>query len=401
MQNLEWAFQGGTFLAAFLFAVVGLAAISLHSHYAAGSSGQGSGHRWLIVAIASAFLAECSVAGGVLTWIVLPFCAFLAGVRRRTVILLSGVSIVGIGVYLIGYRRPGNFSDPFESIGHLGQVFAFVIAYFGESWHFVFARIGSAVTMVALLAIALFAVWRLRRPQRFEPVQAFALSLALMMLLTAFITALGRQLNGVGQAREGRYQTPAMLFWWAVAVLILTSLVRAKGHYRTRALVAFQVACLACFTAEARRFPNLLEDHLETRSIRNTAGLAIAAGVYDEDQIRSIYPLPSAVPPTYEFMLNAGLMTPPFPEIQDIGKNLGSLFLVQPEGTCAGSTELIDRIALHHDGTQDLEAAGWAYYPARREDLERVLAATSDGKIVGVGVSGVYRPDIAASHPEV
>ena len=333
----------------------------------------------------------------------MPVCAALLGVKRRIVILLSGVAVAGIGVYLVGYQSPRG-ADPFQSIRHLDLVFAFVVAYFAESWHFVAAGLGPAATIVALLAIAWIVVRRIQRPAQWEPLQAFAFSLALTMLLTAIISALGRQALGVGEARAGRYQTPAMLFWWALVLYLVTRLTCGNKriiHYRAYVFVALQVVFLGAFVAEARRFSELLEMHQEIRSSRDTAGLAIEAGIYDESQIRAIHPRPATVPPTYSFLVQKGLMTPPFEEFSYVGKNLGSMFSVLPAASCLGSTDLIYRIALHGDGRkQDLFAAGWGYHPERKEAFRRVLAATPEGTIVGVGVSGVHRPDIAATHPE-
>lgn len=403
MPNFYWAFQGA-YLSAFLFAVVALAGISLYAHYERESPRKTIGAKWLILPVSAAFLAECNLASGVLTWIMLPVCAALLGVRRRIVILLSGLALPAIGVYLVGYRTPGESSDPLQSIRSLTRVFAFVVANLAESWHFVGAGVGPAATVIALLAIAWFVVRKLLRAERLQPVQGFALCVALMMLLTAFVTALGRQGFGLQHARIGRYQTPAMLFWWALALLLMTSITRTDGrmaHYGAYVFVALQVIFLVLFLAEAGWFPELLQTYVSDGFTWSTAGLAVEAGIYDEPQIRYIFPKPSVVPPTYSFLIKQGLMTPPFEEFHDVGKNLGSVFSVLPAGTCVGSTELIHRIALHGDATQDLFAAGWGYYPAGKKTFRRVLAATPEGMIVGIGISGSYRPEVAAAHPGV
>ena len=401
LQNFEWAFQG-TFLSANMFAVMALAGVSLYAHYEREPHREHFASKWLILAVSAAFLAECNLASGVLTWAILPVCAVLLGVRPRISILLSGVAVAGIGVYMIGYHAPDNLSDPFRSIRHIDLVFGFVVAYFAESWHFVIARFGPAVTAITFFAIGWIVIRTIRRPGRWEPLEAFAFSLVLMMLLNAFITALGRQANGLEQAREGRYQTPAMLFWLAFALLLIAQLT-TKGlrSYRTHVFVGLQVAFLGVFAAEARWFPKLLALHLETRTIRNTAGLAVEAGIYDESPIRSIYPMPSAVPPTYRYMVEQRLMAPPFDDFHYVGKTVGSIFAILPAGSCLGSTEVIRRIALRGAGRgQELFVSGWGYYPAGKEAFGRMVAATPEGIVVGIGISGISRRDVTATHPE-
>jgi hypothetical protein len=93
-------------------------------------------------------------------------------------------------------------------------------------------------------------------------------------------------------------------------------------------------------------------------------------------------------------------MTPPFREYYDVGKNLGSAYSLLPPGSCLGATDLIHQVGLR-DGKQDLFAAGWGYYPAGKQGFRRVLAVTPEGTIVGVGVSGIRRPEIARAHPEI
>ena len=222
------------------------------------------------------------------------------------------------------------------------------------------------------------------------------------MLLTAFITALGRQDLGPEQPRVERYQTPAMLFWWGLVLLGVATAIRVlqrRRDYRSYVFIALQIVFLLVFVAEAGHYPELLAKNVSDGFMRSTAGLAVEAGIYDEAQIRSIFPWPTEVIPAYNFMRHAGMMTPPFKEYYDIGKKLGSVFSILPAGSCLGSTDLIHQVGLHETGKQDLFAAGWGYDPALKKAFKRVLAVTPGETIVGIGVSGIRRPEIAAAHP--
>ena len=161
-----------------------------------------------------------------------------------------------------------------------------------------------------------------------------------------------------------------------------------------------QFVFIGVFLTEATRYPELLAKYVNDGFMRSTAGLAVEAGIYDEAQIRSIFPDTRDVIPAYNFLVEKGLMTPPFKEYNNVGKSLGSVFSVLPAGSCAGSTDLIYRIGVEGN-KQELFAGGWGYYPAAKESFKRVLAVTPQGTIVGIGISGIRRPDIAAAHPEV
>ena len=398
MQNFEWAFQAA-FLAAFFFALVALGAVATYGSCLQGSPGQKGCSKFLAIAIAAAFLAECNLASGVLAWLMMPVCGILLGMQRRKVFILCGAGVLGIAVYLVGYRSPPNFTNPLHALRNPSQVLALVVACFAESWHTLGTAVGTVLVIVAFLGVAYISVRLVTGGKSVAPVQAFALSLVWMMLLTGLITALGRQESGVQQVREGRYQTAAMLFWWGIAVVLVAN-VRKLGQFRRYALVALQLAFLGAFVAEARAFPALVQRYVMDGYIRSTAGLALEAGIYDEDMIRAIYPAPWAVLQTYSHLVENRLITPPFPEYRNLGKNVNEVYSILPPGSCVGWTDSIRRTG-PTGGQESLFANGWGYYSAGRQAFRRVLATTPEGVIVGVGVSGGDRPDVAKVYPQM
>ncbi len=397
MQNFEWTFQSA-FLATFMFAMAALVAISLYAHHERTSPGKN--RKWLILAIGSAFLAECNLASGVLTWIMLPFCAVLLGVRQRVVALLSAAAVPGIAVFLIGYQPSPDAPDPLGSLRNLKGVAAFLVAYFAESWHYIAEPMGAAAAILAFAGLAVFAARQIQRRKRMDVLEGFAFSLAVMIMLTAFVTALGRQQLGLEQPRVSRYQTPAMLFWLAVALLAITQLSRWAGRHAPVFIVVSAVFS-GFFVAEARHFHTLLEIYENDRFARDTAALALEAGIYDVSLLQLLYPKPSVAPSVYAFLVERGLMAPPFPEFSGVGKRLSEVYSVLPAGRCIGSVESLRRIAERADGRLDLFASGWGYDTGKKEGFRRVLAVESDGTITGIGVSGIDRPDIAPVHPQV
>ena len=166
--------------------------------------------------------------------------------------------MAAVGVYFVGYSTPAGSSGRLHRFIDPDRVLAYLRDILAESWHFIAPVFGPIVTVIALLGTSWFFVRKLRRPERLEPVQGFALSVVLHVLLTAFITALGQEF-GAEQARVGRYQTPAMLFWWALVLFVVSRLTHPDSRLRMdrrRVFLALQVVFIGVFLAEERGIPN-------------------------------------------------------------------------------------------------------------------------------------------------
>jgi hypothetical protein len=96
--------------------------------------------------------------------------------------------------------------------------------------------------------------------------------MAMISLLTAFMTALGRLKFGIAQATSSRYQTPAMVFWCFTAIALLSVLV--KVDYKRLGFLLIQIAAISLFVFQAIGYPATLEIYQNLAFRKDIAGLA-------------------------------------------------------------------------------------------------------------------------------
>ncbi len=388
LQNVEWAFS--SWFTTYFLAVVALGGLSTYSIKRRPF--------WLILAVIAAALAEVNLASGVLVWLILPLCAILLGLSWRLTGLLGAIGAAAIGIYLIGYHSPSNASSPLDAIRHPDQVIGFVLAYFGESWSYIWPKAGNAFALAAVLLVVMIALyqftWRALRPAG----EAFALSVALLCLMSGFITGLGRQMNGVVQAREARYQTCAMLFWCALGLYAILTIKKLAGR---QVYVLAAVQCFFCvvMVGEAASLPAIYRMNLSAGYIRDTVGAALETSVDALDRIQMVYPGPESVPPTYNYLHYHKLMAPPLGMQHLMGVKLNSRYTLATADKCVGETDNITVVGTKN-GRKELFVQGWAYQSGV-QPLNRLVAVTEEGLIAGLGVSGAERPDILPLFPQV
>jgi hypothetical protein len=130
---------------------------------------------------------------------------------RQIQIILASVGTTAIAVYLIGWHSPR--SGAFESLLHPLDAAHYVISYFGTSWRQVDPTLSGVVSLLGITFMVGFCIWVLAR-RTSNMFLIYCGSIGGWLIITAFITALGRMNYGLEQASASRYQTPAMLFWW-------------------------------------------------------------------------------------------------------------------------------------------------------------------------------------------
>jgi hypothetical protein len=383
MQIFLWGF-GPSVLGSFLFAVICLGSLTI---YALALQNGRPAAGWLALSLISALISEYNLASGVLVWLMLPFCGFLLGLRLRAVISLVVAAALGMGIYLKGYQTPSNASDPLSAAKNFPQVLAFVDAYFAESWRYIWCpagRVFAGVALVSVIATLLTTLWlRMRKRVVGAGPWAFLISIAGLMILTSLVTALGRQVSGVAQAREGRYQTPAMLFWCAIGILLILS-TRFLGRYRGAALLSLQVTFSMMMLQEITSLPVLARHWEFDGYLKNIAGLSVEMEVDDQKTIRLIHPAPSTVIPAYRALMTDHLIRPPFAEYRLVGRPISDLFTISA-ATCPGTIEKLEVISVRPN-QRDIAAEGLYSAGSPAGSTGRVFATADQGQIIGFGL---------------
>ncbi len=388
LQNTEWAFS--TFFNTFTFASLSIGGLCLYNV---------SGRKvWVIVSILSGVLAELSLASGFLCLAILPIAALLLGMGFRKSALFGLPSIAGLGIYLIGYVSPSNATSPLTALSHPQEVVRFLIAYFGESWHYVMPSGGDFLAAITIFGLIVFVVYRLLWLQPSPRVVVFLISITLVCVATGFMTSLGRQGDGVAQAREGRYQTAAMLFWAAIALLCVFGISRLTVR-RAVALAVLQTLFCGAVLSEAAHLKSLYQYFRMAGFIRDSAGAALESGVDSLDWMRMIYPAPQMLPPTYQYLSTHGLMDPPLGMQSWMNTPLSQRFRRAASDSCLGNTDAIAVVGMKN-GRKELYVHGWAFYKGTGP-LSKAVATTEDGIIEGLGVLGFQRPDVRQALPQV
>jgi hypothetical protein len=391
VENFTWAFQSPFFLV-FLFAAVSIGTLALFGYQRETASNL----QCLVLiglSLVAAFLSECSLASGLVIWVVLPFCAITAGLSKRIALVLLASGTIAVSLYLVGYTQPSYHTNPMEAVRRPGRVLAYVQTYFATSWDQVGPKLGLLLALVALLFVVTTWVrvlfWRFRR----EPVIVFSLNMAMLLVGSAFMTALGRLKFGTAQAASSRYQTPAMLFWLFTTVAILAFLNRPRPS-RTFGLLMLQVAWVSFSVIETSSFAIYRDRYVALLTSGDLGGLALEAEA-DLPVVSNVYPAPQAAASTYSILRQLGIAKPPFSEYELVGLKLSDVFKVGRQPSCIGFIENI-RI-LREDRGLRVKAEGWASGGPLSATRPRILLVTDTGYITGVGVTGIARPDVVST----
>ena len=395
-ENLTWGFQT-CFVLSGLFATLSFIGLLL---YWTRLQQKSQLHVWRFVALSvlAALAGVLSLANGLL---VLPLLFVAALVLRLGYAVASTylfAALVSTTLYFHNYIRPAQNSDPAASLRAPIKLAQYVAVYFGSCWGY-----GSSsthnnlqVALAAGLGGLVLAIVLLLRLYRFKKdSNAFALQLVLILsfcLGTSFITALGRVAHGNSQAFASRYQTIALLFWWCLGCLLIAQSMTATNRLP---LIAIQILLVVIFLRGAAlvRFP--LRDAREHAFQQRAAAAALISDVDDREQIQRAFTHSDYVWSVVPFMKENRLSIFGDPTLVALGAPISSTAAEVAQGQCQGAIQNVSMF--NANGKQDLRIAGWAWNLARRRPASYIVVVV-DGKVVGLGAAGDWRPTIRAVH---
>jgi hypothetical protein len=395
-ENLTWGFQL-CFVLPGLFAAlsfVGLVLYWIRSRQAQTAGGR----EFILLSLVAALAGMCSLANGLLLAPLLAVAALRLRLRNWVAVTFATTAVVTTALYFRGYSRPLQNSNPVASLHSPLKILAYMASYFGSSWGY-----GSSWThhnlQIALCAGAAglgLAVWFLLRYRRTEEVsRGFTLQLRLLLLFclgTAFLTAVGRLASGDSQAFAPRYQTVALLFWWCLGCLLMGA---AVGSSKRLALPAMQVllVCMLLRGADLVRFP--LRDAREHAFQQRAAAAALLSGVYDQEQIARAFYLPENVRDVVSYMREHRLSIFAEDNRPKLGTPMDAWTRVAAQGQCRAVVQSVTSVG-SGDGS-GLRITGWAW-DLKRHGPPSYIVVVADGRVVGVGAMGDWRPMVRAAH---
>jgi hypothetical protein len=236
-ENLIWGFQS-QFFAVYLFALLAFFFYVEFYH---------KRHLYLfILSLISGVIATGTMVNGVL---VLPILLILSAVLRtelKYTLLIMIVTAVMMTLYFYNYHTPSNHPSFVEGIKRDPiEVLEYFFAYLGGLFYWISGKglvLFAQIMGVLLLVLSLFFAFASLRGKT-SPYYYVALSFLLFFGGTALATSGGRAFLGVEQAFSGRYETPVLIAWTLLTVMVYHYFYTHKRElqYLTRVLIFFGV----------------------------------------------------------------------------------------------------------------------------------------------------------------
>ncbi len=393
-ENLTWAFQI-SFVLVNLWAATALLCFVLQKERLERRQSRDVGV--ILVSALAATAATFTNGNGMTVWLVLIVLAFIVRLPWR----FTGIYILGLAgavpFYLIGYHSPAQHASPFESLHQPRMIVEYVANYIGgglvsDNLILLTRSIGLTTgigLLGLLLAIALVLRLAIIRGKK-SSLEVGLAGVILYCIATALITSLGRLNFGTTQAFTSRYQSIALLFWLSVALWIMTV---ATQQSSPMALAAIYLVILVITAYSATQYDRILERVKHNTLTRELAGIGMISGVHD-DQFLEAAILPFSIEwPELEELRAQHLSVFSTPRAGQFGGEFVQLYPPANSDGCQGEVNGAIYIGGEAEG---LRIFGWAIDRNSAQPVKEAVFA-SDGRIVGFGVLGLERPDVAAS----
>lgn len=385
-ENMTWGFQS-QFILAQLLPLCGLywlykSLAGIHSK------------RHFLIACGFGVASAGTMANGVLALPLMSFYALATRQNRLRTGILFGLSAVMLFLYFHDYHSPvahGTLSQALRE--NPSGVLQYLLRYLGGPFYFLFGKEELGRLMMYGAALFLigssvgFAIKSLRRPQE----NTLALALLFFILYiggTALGTAGGRLIFGLDQAFSSRYTTPTLMAWAALLILYSPSVLAAL---RTKsAIVLLTVAGLALLMAIFQT--EAMQPEYATLFQRKMAVLALELQARDGKQIKTIFPDPQrALVIAKEASVRNLSIFGDYP-FRDMREQWGLTVPQQTLPACQGHLDAVEEI----DGEGRLiHVYGWMFNVAGKNYPDVIRFLGSQGKVVGYGLTGQPRPDLA------
>jgi hypothetical protein len=380
-ENYTWGFQLSFVLVNFLV-VSAVVSILVYS--------QSKSRPWLIASLVAAAAAAVCNANGPLVWPITLLCAVLLRLSWRSTLLYVIFGSLLTVLYFYHYTAPTHHASPLASIKQPLLVIEYMEKYFGSSflptpyldWSGQVGTIAIALGGVAAVKMARY-LWGRNRT-----FTVGALAIMAYLVLTAFVTALGRINFGTDQAFSSRYQSYALLFWFfffALTILFLAS----RGTTIYAALIS--IALIALFAASALFYGAIVALTTKNRAERELGEIALMLGVHDDDLLsKKLWPSAPQLWDAAELLRGNGLSIFATQDARQLTHRFRDVYGTSTSGSCQG---FVDEIVSFKEGLGGMRVTGWAATSTSKRPATGIIFV-NDGSIAGYGVSGFLRRDV-------
>jgi hypothetical protein len=338
----------------------------------------------------SATFATFSMANGILVMLILILQAFFLRVSIRKHIVLWLFAIFLAVIYFRGYVSPSYHGQPLETIIKQPlELFIYVCAYLGGVFRpgfSSFPKVSILMGACYILLAGFFVFQHLFNKRKLDNLQLSLLAIAGFILLTAIVTGLGRANFGIGQASTSRYTTPAIIGWCSLLLLCWTY---GKRGQKVAVIIGI-IFLLAVIKVQAKI--NVNDSRVAFN--RDLGLLSVMLGVNDSNKIKRLYPDKNYVLESSKFLeLNdLSLYRDGYSSL--LNKSLLDTYKGGLRESCSG---FFDTIKTDPNLKQGAHVVGWSWFSEEQRPAEYIVIADSEKNIVGVALSGGYRPDVSSA----
>lgn len=390
-ENLTWGFQSQ---------FVGVFALATGAYVLMARAVGADGRRRIGVfalAILLLFLATFSMANGlVAASIAVVLCLGLRAPWWMPVGTAVYVALAAL-FYFHNYHAANDHSDLAYVLAHPWDFVSYFLGYLGNlaGEQLLWQPLGEpplvrpAATILGGVGLALggaaFLLVALRKET--DRVQAVLVAVMLFVLATAALTAAGRLNFGVWQAYSSRYRTPTAIFW-AVQLIFWFRVVWPPVVIGRRvAVVAAACALIGLLWLQRAVKPELFA---KAEAVHRTES-ALLSQVADIDALNGAFPRGGEVFVRSQILREYDKSIFAEPRADWMGLSVDRIGPMAPQA-CRGSFDYMVRSPF---GALDgVRAIGWAWDSDARRAARDILLVNAQGKVVGVGRSGVRRLDV-------
>ncbi|MES2823707.1 MAG: hypothetical protein V4732_08905 [Pseudomonadota bacterium] len=381
--NMTWGFQSQFILAQLLpllsFILLQKAAVT-----------EKSSTIFFVAACALGLLSTASMANGILA---LPLMALMALCQRQNFIrvaTLAILSIVSISLYFTDYRSPathGSLKDALLS-NPIGMV-KYILLYLGSPVYYMTGKGAAHVAQLfgffSIISTLYFFLQAVKKPS------IHACSFAMIFFLiyiggSAFGTAGGRLVFGIGQALSSRYTTPVLMAWCALIVLYSPYLSKKIAENKMGIHVGILLVFILLIPIQYRVFDSQKNKNFE----RNIAALALELGIKDQQQIVNVFPSADWALKIVKEPVDRNLSIFGVAPLVDLNTKMGSPLIVKEQVACLGS---LDETQTFEDGGF-VRVRGWIFNVINKQTPQLIHILDQNKNIIGFALSGQHRPDV-------
>jgi hypothetical protein len=381
-ENLTWGFQV-QFVGVFFWSILSILGLTL----AGASTSKFKRMSLVCMSVFSASLATFSMANGILVMPILILLAFFLRLSIGVhVVLLASTLFLAIS-YFTGYVSSSFHAHPIESVfKHPLELLSYTFSYLGSPLHEDFPEASQMIGFGYTSLAVFFVFQQLKGRQKLNDFQLTLLAIAGFILLTAIATGSGRVNFGIASSFASRYITPALIGWCCLLLLCWTYSKRMKQI----AIISGIIFVLVLVKVQQR--VNVYENGEIFK--RDLALLSVMLGVNDSDMISRIFPRKKVVLERSKFMRSHKLSLYKYGYHDLLNKSLDTIYEGGLNEPCLG---YVDIIKTGDNLEQGAFVAGWSWLPKYGQPGEYVVIADAERNVVGVALSGTYRPDVGAA----